>query len=846
MSVTHDSSALQAVKTSVWYVCEACGNWQRGGGVCVSCQWPQLILVQPATARQANNLRVLIETEFRSDGSWHVAGLRAARLIEFVGHADLTTQIEATGRRIFGFDGSIRKNGHRLPTMCEWEDFREYSHSVLAQELNDAIRRNWPAPQPPTPAEVLVSIRTYLLDPTVTVDDAVQPVWLQIIPFHAAAARAAARLQSRDIVVDCSNTHIAFSKRGSAHVKAVIRAPSALLVSSCELVSYPQTKSPQKSPRMLWRGSLTCIVRPNERTLLPPISLSADAVRGLAPNAHGRPQGEFRVTVLGKDDAISANLPAVDLPPAAQIVDLLLDLGSTSTKWALCHVNGTISECEQDTRSLAEGWGVEPYRKADFIADPTGELWGTWVIRALPALRRWVGREYNAYLRHIYVSLPTTHGFDVESVSEQLLHGMGEKGNQPYKKPVRFWLPKGAESRVELMGSFDNWTTGIPMKLNESMWEAIVPLMPGETVLYRFRLDGTTWMSDPNNPRRTTDSNHNSILDVPDERLGHTFTDAIREHLVDGGKVFLVPEHRLLAGHYLSVLRILVDAARAYASRYSSHEERRRRQQDLRNKWESKAAEVKRYEDSSWWHKLWNSKPSGPSGPRPSVDQKIADPAEWMEDLIAHPERLEHVVLLDAGGLSLDISVLQKDSLLPDLSHSDAMCGGEEISSRIGRKEKGPAGTRYKAALGKRWSEARDRESSYADQREYRDVTRSVYERSLKALFEKLAQRWRGVRYCTVLLTGGGSRNPHFADFVPELAAEAGFDVSVVHAPFVQDLITQARKFPEPLPQLESAPVRRFEETQRWSDRRERQPWARYDKFAVVGGMWALVAGDSL
>ncbi len=842
MSVRHDDSAPQAVTTSGWHACEACGNWQRGGDVCTSCQWPHLILVQPATARQANNLRVLIETEFRSDGSWHVAGLRTARLPEFVEHAGLTTQIAAAGGRILGIDGSSRKEGHRLPTVREWEIFRDHSRSVLADELNSAIRRNWPAPRPPTPAEVLVSIRTYLLDPTATVEDAAYPAWLQVIPFHAAAASAAARLHTRDIVVDCSSTRIAFLNGGGVHIHAAIHAPSELLVSSCELIGHRQTES----PRTLWRGGVTRVVRRNERTDLPSIPLSADAVRGLAPDAQGRPRGEFRVYVLGKDDAISADLPAVDLPRIDQIADLLLDLGSTNTKWALRHVNGTVSERDQDTRSLAEGWGVEPYRKAEFIADPTGDLWGNWVSRALPSLRRWVGREHKAYLRHVYVSLPTTHGFDVGRVSEHLASGSAGDGDRaPTKKPVRFSLPKGTESRVDLMGSFDNWTTGVPMQLTGRKWEAIVQLKPGETVLYRFRLDGAKWLSDPNNPRQTSDSYRNSILDVVDERVGPTLTDAFRDHLVDGGKVVLVPEHRLLAAHYLSVLKILADAARAYSNRYSSHEELRSQQAARRSAWESKAAAVRRFEAKSWWHRLWNSKPSGPSGSRPSVHQKIADPAKWMEDLIAHPEQLEHVVLLDAGGLSLDISVLEKHSLLPDLSHSDSACGGEEISSRIGRRETGPSGTRYKAGLGKRWSEARDRESSYADQREYRDVTRSVYEPSLKPLFEKLAKRWRGVRYCTVLLTGGGSRNPHFPDFVVELAAGAGFEVTVVDAPLVQDLITQARQFPEPLPQLDSAPVRRFEETKRWSDSRERQPWARYDKFAVVGGMCALVAGES-
>lgn len=756
---TESTVTATATDSTAWHTCEACGNWQQGGNLCTECQWPRMLTVEQTTARTANHLRVLIETEFRSDGSWQISGLRTARLQEFVEQADLVHMLSSEGARILGFNCVKGKSEFQIPTDHEWGKFRDHSCSMLGEAINNAIRRNWPAPKQPTLAQVVVSIRAYLLEQSVKPKTEEHPAWLQLIPFDDAAASTAAKLHACDIKIDCTRTHIGFTDGGD-RIQASVTAPGELLINACELVSH----SSSGSSRKLWSDAVTCVVRRNENTALRPITLSAEAVRGLASSSEGKSRGEFKVSVLGRDNAITADLPTVDLPPMDKVADLLLDLGSTNAKWALRLADGTVREHDQDTKSLAEGWGVDPYRKADFIADPTGAMWSEWASRSLPKLRLWVGSEQKTYLRHVYVSLPTTHSFDVGQLSNQLSN----------TAPVR-----------------------------------------------------------------------DASLKAKQDRRISSLKDSCHENLVDNGLVVLMPEHRLLAVHYLTVLRILADAARAYASRFASHEERRRDQSYRRSAWDSQASAVQSFKGRSWWHRLWHSKPSGPSGSRPEVDHQIANPAKWMEDLTNHPEQLDLIVLLDAGGLSLDVSVLQKQELVSELSHSDDSCGGEEISGRIGRKDRGPVGTRYKAMLGNIWSDPRGRESSDAAQREYREVTREVYKPTLKVLFETLSKRWRRGSYCTVLLTGGGSRNPHFPDFVVELAVGAGFEVTVVDAPLVQDLITQARQFPEPLPQLESAPIKRFEETKRWSDSRERQPWARYDKFAVVGGMLAVLAGES-
>jgi hypothetical protein len=84
----------------------------------------------------------------------------------------------------------------------------------------------------------------------------------------------------------------------------------------------------------------------------------------------------------------------------------------------------------------------------------------------------------------------------------------------PTSCAVLFSYDKGSESKVELFGSFNSWSSGVAMTLVGAQWQTTMTLSNGQQVLYKFVLDGTTWIPDPKNPKQTTDSNHNSILDV--------------------------------------------------------------------------------------------------------------------------------------------------------------------------------------------------------------------------------------------------------------------------------------------------------------------------------------------
>jgi hypothetical protein len=316
---------------------------------------------------------------------------------------------------------------------------------------------------------------------------------------------------------------------------------------------------------------------------------------------------------------------------------------------------------------------------------------------------------------------------------------------------------------------------------------------------------------------------------------------AIAENLCNDGRIILVAEHELVADHYLGVARILRDAAHAYRARFTSREQRRVDQNTRRRAWEVRKAAVDAYESRGLLHKLFNERPDGPEGPMPGIDAHLAHPTAWMDDLLEYPQQLDHIVLLDAGGLSLDIAVLEKSSLVAPLSRSDASCGGEAVSARIGRREEAQRGTRHKARLGTLWHDTRDL-TDHA-QREYHDASRALYSPVLTPLFDALGERWKDTQRCSVVLTGGGAKNPHYAELVSELAREAGLHVNVVDGPSLEYLLEQAREFSGPLPQLQSEVVRRFEKVQSWSNRREKVLTARYDMFAVVGGMLALEAG---
>jgi hypothetical protein len=747
-------------ETIVWLLCEACGHWERGQKPCAACGWHRTRPIAPSEAQAGSALRFLLETEVRSDKSWHVSAVRSARIADLaLDYGLLRALKDESGPLRHLVDASKTTNGS-LPAIGAFERFRDEATGIFQEMLQERVSRAWPAPGEPSSATAVASVRCLVLDPAIN-DSKDEVDWLHVVPFDTAAAEAAAMLKDSDVAL-VSNRTIGMGDDG-ALLSVTLTAPRELLVEGCAIECEVEGKS-----RLLWRSEYVAAAYREVPLTLPSFRLPAEAVRGLAMSAHAE-SAKVQVTVRGRKEPFRQDLAFGSLPSSQRIVDLLLDLGSTTTKWALrFRDDGVIEEHDQDTDSLVRAWGIPPYRKSELVADASGRLWREWLARAIPALRTWVGHEHKAFLGDIKVSLPATKRFDVDRLA----------------KAVRSEKMDGSK--------------GLFSEIMRRLFDL-------------SRRPGT----DP-------------------------LTLALREHLVDDGTVHLAPEHVFLARHYLDVLRVLRDAATAYSSRFESREARRAAQASRRASWDSQKSALKKHNKKFFIARWLSKKPKGPSGSRPTISRSLTDPEAWMSDLIERPEQLDRVLLLDAGGLSLDVAVLEGQKLVRELSHSFDGCGGEELSRQIGRNQTGPRGTRHKAQLALRWRDApnpRDRQ-----QREYIDTTRSLYGPELTPLLRELGTRWSRARASVVLLTGGGSRNPHLRDLVGELAAEAGLHPTVADAPYIQEMLRQARSFAEPLPELESSTIRRFEETQTWSERRERQPWARYDKFAVVGGM--LVQGE--
>jgi hypothetical protein len=82
---------------------------------------------------------------------------------------------------------------------------------------------------------------------------------------------------------------------------------------------------------------------------------------------------------------------------------------------------------------------------------------------------------------------------------------------------VGFTYPKGGESAVQVTGDFygPTWTKHA-MTPSGAAWQTTLTLTRGKKVLYKFVLDGATWVPDPQNPEQEDDGfgGKNSVLDV--------------------------------------------------------------------------------------------------------------------------------------------------------------------------------------------------------------------------------------------------------------------------------------------------------------------------------------------
>jgi hypothetical protein len=461
------------------------------------------------------------------------------------------------------------------------------------------------------------------------------------------------------------------------------------------------------------------------------------------------------------------------------VVDVLLDLGSTNSKYLVRTAGRVSAPMFKPTKALCKEWNLAPYNKAEFLADVTGAAFLRWVAQLLSAVRAYVATTQRGHLRSIHLALPQSPGLNVAGLATA------------FAPTARVSLPLDADA---------------VKYLNES-------------------------------------AAMNSIASS-----------------VSAPTIVLRQEHEVLAAHYLSVLQALHRTAISYRAAYLARELERQQQAEQARIWDRKRAAVEGYEQAGFWHKLLNSAPLPPSGDRPTISTALETPRDWMIRLINTPELLNRVVLLDAGGLSLDIAVMEFGEKVQSFGYSDDECGGESVTSHFfgrihNRTPSSEDGTREKARLGDLWNRARQsgvieleglvRQTGGHTQLGYREATRQVYGRCLHNLAQRIAPKWaRGERgVCTVLLTGGASRNPHFQDCVRDLFQQEGLDVDVVDAWKLDGLIEEARRFPvQHGVRLSSRAVVEFQRSHRWATSSTRgSDLMGYDKYAVIGGLLAQV-----
>ena len=290
-----------AVSPVPWRMCQACGHWQRApeDTACSVCQWSRLALGAPST--DLAELRVLVDAELRSDRTWHITGITTPRVGAVINQAIVLQRLNDDGLR--SLLSREATSGGSFPSWRSWELFRELARSLLTDELNSIIRRSWEGLRQPSPARVVVSIRAMLLDPDIALADGQPaPAWLEVVPFDAAAASAAAKLRDGDVTFDLTRTQVSFAPGGD-RIEVAVRAPREMLVHECKVVS---------GDKPLLVAPLTRVVRRDALTPLPPIVLSAEAMRGFAAN--GASGGELLLSVRGTEKRFATRIPVAALP----------------------------------------------------------------------------------------------------------------------------------------------------------------------------------------------------------------------------------------------------------------------------------------------------------------------------------------------------------------------------------------------------------------------------------------------------------------------------------------------------------------------------------------------------
>jgi hypothetical protein len=757
-----------------WAYCLGCGAWQATVYRCRDCGSSRLTSAtdvgkvdeRTGTKIDGSAVRVLVDVEVRSNGE-----VRATRL-----YTDRLTSLRHDAALLSILDSDVHNClSDHVDDSAAWAALHLMARDHVRSAISQALPSRWSSRTGASQVPIELNFRLFSLKPDVQAPADGLP-WLEVVSFDDSLVRSAASfLKTGNVKAELYESVLSLADGGD-RLQLGLRIPVEAVVSNVVLCLK------DKPSEILAEFDAATFIARDQLSLVLDVRLSAPVLWRLSPESKDSSiEAELRVSLRGLEERpVRTKVPCGDLGQRDTLVDVFLDLGSTTTKYII-RVGDSLSLPQtKGTAKLAYDWSLPHYDKAKILADKSGAEWSKWLTELLPALRRYAAREYKGYLRSVYLTLPQSGMLDVVELSKAIT-------------TPKTMSPKG-ERRLD--------DKAVRALIERAEVEAVGVALGGQVVV-------------------------------------------------------LIPEHEAIARHYLAPLDALHKAALQYQKSFSTNEEARAYQQRRQEEWDDKRRQRKEYEARSVLWRLLNAPPDGPTGKRPPEVSAMESPAAWMHRLAAHPELLSNVVILDAGGLSLDIAVLESNMRVPGCSKSDATCGGEAVSRKLAERKnenftasKSKDWTQEKARLGVQWSSAANTSTISWDerfghfggpqQRAYREVTRELCTRVVSELASALAARWArsSGSQCTVLLTGGGSRNPHFQELVADLLAEARLNADVVDARALQDLLVESRSFKPPLPELLSPPVELFTTVHGWAYDEERGATeSRYDKYAVVGGL---------
>lgn len=316
-------------------------------------------------------------------------------------------------------------------------------------------------------------------------------------------------------------------------------------------------------------------------------------------------------------------------------------------------------------------------------------------------------------------------------------------------------------------------------------------------------------------------------------------------------------EHAALAFLFAAALTELREAVETQANRIEVREGQISRSRQEQANWarkktkrdqERREVEKRRKKATATW---WFPKKRGLVVPDPYSKARPADPPpeeqelrDWMLTLSRDPTRIDRLVLLDAGGMSLDVAVLEGGRQVQGRGGSHS-CGGEDVSARIGDHERGNAGTGRKVKLARRLSLKLqgDAWKSVGVLHEYHRATVDVYGTTLREkVLSPLKRLWGTQKPCIVVITGGGAANPFLRMLIQQVAVESGLDAQCFESSDLANYVAQVQAYG-----LEGGPaVARLLKVHKWNTEvGDTSEGGHYDRFAMVGGMWTEWVGES-